>query len=79
MRIGITCTTVVVLELVTLSCVQAADDAGTRKAEFDTQIGLQRYMYTLKHDRNKVTGKAGSDIGAEKREVGLKEGKQVTA
>jgi enterochelin esterase-like enzyme len=65
----------VVLGLVIMSNVQAADVTGTWKAEFDTQIGLQKYTYTLKQDGDKVTGKAGSDIGGEKRETDLKQGK----
>ncbi len=73
--IRIQCIAVVVLGLVTISNVQAADVTGTWKAEFDTQIVLQKYTYTLKHDGDNVTGKAGSDIGGEKREVQLKEGK----
>lgn len=53
----------------------AADVTGTWKAEFDTQIGLQKYTYTLKQDGATVTGKASSDIGGEKHEAELKEGK----
>lgn len=55
--------------------VFAANVTGTWKAEFDTQIGVQKYTYTLKQDGATVTGKASSDIGGEKRETELKEGK----
>lgn len=55
--------------------VFAADVTGTWKAEFDTQIGLQKYTYTLKQDGAKVSGKASADIAGEKREAELKEGK----
>jgi len=65
----------IVLELVLVSGVQAADITGTWKAEFDTQIGVQKYTYTLKQDGDTVTGKANSDIAGEKRAVELKEGK----
>lgn len=53
----------------------AADVTGDWKAEFDTQIGAQKYTYHLKQDGEKITGKANSDIGGEKREVELKDGK----
>ncbi len=54
---------------------RAADLSGTWKAEFDTQIGVQKYTFTLKQDGATVTGKATADIGGEKRESGLKDGK----
>jgi enterochelin esterase-like enzyme len=53
--------------------VQAADITGIWKAEFDTQIGLQKYTYTFKQDGDKVTGKAISDIEGQKHEVELQE------
>lgn len=55
--------------------LHAADATGDWKAEFDTQIGVQKYTYHLKQDGEKITGKANSDIGGEKREVELKDGK----
>ncbi len=55
--------------------VLAADITGTWKAEFDTQIGLQKYVFTLKQDGGHVTGKASSEIGGEKREADLRDGK----
>jgi hypothetical protein len=61
----------VVLGLVTFSSVRAADVTGVWRAEFDTQIGVQKYVYTLKQDDDKVTGKASADIGGEKRDVTL--------
>ena len=65
----------VVLGLVVTATVGAADVTGVWTAEFDTQIGVQKYTYTLKQDGDKVTGKADSDIAGEKRKVELKEGK----
>jgi enterochelin esterase-like enzyme len=65
----------VVLGLVTISSVQAAEVTGTWNAEFDTIIGVQKYTFTLKQDGKTVTGKAASDIGGEKREAELKNGK----
>src|SRR5437764_5340844 len=55
--------------------VFAADLTGTWKSEFDSQIGQQKYTYTLKQDGTNVTGKANSEIGDQKREADLKEGK----
>jgi len=64
------------LILPSLPCfVFAANVTGTWKTEFDTQIGLQKYTYTLKQDGAKVTGKANAEIGGEKRESELKEGR----
>jgi len=65
----------VVLGMVVAATVGAADVTGVWTAEFDTQIGIQKYTYTLKQDGDKVTGKANSDIAGEKRQVELKEGK----
>ncbi len=53
----------------------AADITGTWKSEFDSQIGQQKYTFTLKQDGTNLTGKASSEIGDQKRETDLKEGK----
>jgi enterochelin esterase-like enzyme len=53
----------------------AADVTGTWKAEFDSQIGLQKYTYILKQDGTSLTGKASSEVNDRKREAELKEGK----
>src|SRR4051795_9807116 len=53
----------------------AADVTGTWKSEFDSQIGRQKYTYTLKQEGDKLTGKANSEVNDQKREVELKEGK----
>jgi enterochelin esterase-like enzyme len=53
----------------------AADLTGTWKAEFDSQIGLQKYTYTLKQDGTSLTGKANSEVNDQKREAELTEGK----
>ena len=58
-----------------LCSVRGADVSGTWKAEFDTQIGVQKYTYTLTQTGTTVTGKASAEIGGEKREAELKEGK----
>ncbi len=66
---------VLLLALAAANPLRAADVAGKWRAEFDTQIGKQQYLYTLSVDGEKVTGKANSEIGGEKREAQLTEGK----
>lgn len=67
------------LVIITLAAAQfgalAADVTGTWKAEFDTQIGIQKYTFTLLQDGNTVTGKANSEIGEGKNESTLTGGK----
>ena len=53
----------------------AADATGIWNAEFDTQIGPQKYAYTLKQDGDKLTGKAIASARGQTREVELKDGK----
>ena len=55
--------------------VFAADVTGTWKSEFDSQIGPQKYTYIFKQDGRNLTGKAKAEIGDQKRETELKEGK----
>ena len=55
--------------------IHAADVTGTWKSEFDSQIGQQKYTFTFKQDGTNLTGKANSEIGEEKREAELKEGR----
>jgi hypothetical protein len=47
--------------------------AGSWKAEFDTQIGLQKYVYALKQDGASLSGTATADVAGEKRDVVLKD------
>ncbi len=64
--------------LIIVACpvfVSAADVTGIWKAEFDTQIGLQKYIFILKQDGAEVIGRANSDIEGQKQEVKLKDGK----
>ncbi len=65
-------TNLLLISLCPLS-VQAADLTGTWKAEFDTQIGVQKYTFTLKQEGTQVSGKATAEIEGEKREVELQE------
>jgi enterochelin esterase-like enzyme len=60
--------------LLTLA-THAADIAGQWRAEFDTQIGVQKYVFTFQTDGEKLTGKAISEAGERKREAELQEGK----
>ena len=48
---------------------------GKWRAEFDTQIGKQKYLFTLKADGNTLTGKANAEIGDGKFETALSDGK----
>lgn len=62
------------LLLVTLLAVgRAADLAGAWRAEFDTQIGVQKYVFTFQSEGDRLTGKAASEVGERKREAELKE------
>lgn len=54
----------------------AKDISGTWHAEFDTQIGMQKYDYTFKVADGKLTGKASTTgMDGEKRDTDLTEGK----
>jgi hypothetical protein len=55
----------------------AADLAGKWTAEFDTQVGLQKYTFDLKVDGEKVTGKAFFERMGQKGEADLLDGKLV--
>jgi hypothetical protein len=49
----------------------AADVTGTWTAEFDTQIGVQKYVFTFKVDGEKLTGDAAAERMGEKSTVAL--------
>src|SRR5712664_929847 len=67
---------IILLTLATFPwCVLAADVNGTWQTEFKTQIGARKYTFTLKQDGTNVTGKADSEVNAEKRQAELKEGR----
>src|SRR5262245_12605503 len=63
--------------VIALSAFNAhADDvAGQWRAEFDTQIGVQKYLFTFQTDGEKLTGKAAGEVEGRKRETNLTEGK----
>jgi len=64
-----------VMILTGLLCVYAADISGKWTAQFDSQVGLQKYVFELKVDGNTVTGTAISDIGGSVAKTPLKDGK----
>ena len=53
----------------------AADISGKWTAEFDTQIGMQKYIYEFKVTGDKITGKASARIGDQDVQSEIKEGK----
>lgn len=53
----------------------AVDFNGTWKSEFNTQIGVQKYRFVLTQSGTTVNGKAHSEIGDQKSESPLVEGK----
>ena len=52
---------------------QGAGVDGKWKAEFDTQIGLQKYVYTFKQVGAALTGAANAEMAGEKRDVVLRD------
>jgi len=57
------------------ACLYAADITGKWTAEFDTQVGLQKYVFELKVEGDKLTGKATADIAGAASKSDLQEGK----
>jgi hypothetical protein len=55
--------------------VAAGDVTGSWKAEFDTQVGVQKYTFDLKAEGAKLTGKASFERMGEKGEAVLQDGK----
>jgi hypothetical protein len=58
-----------------LICVFAADITGKWTTEFDSQVGLQKYIFEFKADGAKLTGMAISNIGGVEAKTALTEGK----
>jgi hypothetical protein len=53
----------------------AADVTGTWTAEFETQIGVQKYVFTFKADGEKLTGTADAErMGQKQAQVALEGG-----
>ena len=59
----------------TLVCVYAADISGKWTAEFDSQVGVQKYTYELKIDEGTITGEASANIGGSDFESKIVDGK----
>jgi len=55
----------------------AADIDGKWRAEFESQIGQQKYVFELKADGEKLTGKASYERQNQKGEIEIKDGKIV--
>ncbi|MEO5961366.1 MAG: hypothetical protein ABIZ49_07435 [Opitutaceae bacterium] len=53
----------------------AAGIDGKWKAEFDTQIGVQKYVFDFKADGEKLAGKASFERQDQKGDIELKEGR----
>ena len=62
-----------VLALSGLGLARAADVAGKWSAEFDSQIGIQKYTYEFKADGDKLSGTATYDHSMGKGEAELKQ------
>jgi enterochelin esterase-like enzyme len=68
-------TVIACLLVLTTGLLRAAEITGRWRAEFDTQVGKQSYLYDLKAEGGKLTGKATGDINGEgKRTVEIKDG-----
>ena len=62
------------LVLGTVVAAFAADVTGTWTAEFDTQVGIQKYVFTFKVEGDKLTGEAAAERMGEKATVTLQGG-----
>jgi hypothetical protein len=56
----------------------AADISGKWTADFDTQIGVQKYTYTFQVKGSELTGTAASELGTTAIKSGKVEGDTVT-
>ncbi len=59
--------------LLTVAAAYAGDVTGQWRAEFDTQVGQQKYLFTFTVNEMKVAGKATAEVGGRKREVEFKD------
>jgi len=75
MRIGSTVVAVLGVAFLYALPAAAADATGKWTAEFETQVGVQKYTFDLKAEGGKVTGKASFERMGEKGEVELQDGK----
>jgi hypothetical protein len=63
------------LVLCSVLSASAASITGRWRAEFDTAIGVQTYVFEFKVDGEKLTGKAVGERDGEKAEVAITEGR----
>ncbi|HXK11943.1 MAG TPA: hypothetical protein VMT70_20055 [Vicinamibacteria bacterium] len=75
MRIGIRLSALATFVLLGAVQAHAGDVTGKWTAEFDTQVGPQKYTFDLKAAGEKVTGKALFERMGQKGEADLLEGK----
>jgi opacity protein-like surface antigen len=66
---------VAVLILGCLLCAYAADITGKWTAEFDSQIGQQKYTFDFKVDGDKLTGTLRGGVSGQESESEIQEGK----
>jgi hypothetical protein len=67
----------VILALTFAAVTYAADITGKWTAEFDTQIGVQKYIYEFKADGTKLTGKAIGKRGDSEATFEIQDGKII--
>jgi hypothetical protein len=63
-----------VLALGVTAAAAAADVTGSWTAEFDSPVGVQKYVYTFKVEGEKLTGAAAAERMGEKSTVTLTDG-----
>ena len=63
--------TLLALVTIAASPLSAQGVAGKWRAEFDTQIGAQKYLFTITQAGSELTGAANAEIAGEKRDVVL--------
>jgi hypothetical protein len=63
-----------VLMVAGMVCLFAADITGKWTAEFDSQVGLQKYVFEFKVEGTKLTGMAISNIGGTEAKTAITEG-----
>jgi len=75
MRTDLALVTAMAFALALAGAARAADIDGKWKAEFDSQIGQQKYAFELKADGEKLTGKATGERQGQTSTVEIKDGK----
>src|SRR5438093_8979455 len=61
--------------LLAATATRAGEVSGQWRAECDTQIGQQKYLFDFQVADGKVTAKATAELGGQKRQVEFKEAK----